>query len=192
MTELKIATWNLYQFAKPGTYWYERDERNDYEPDQWEEKKGWIAETLATIDADIIGFQEIFSVEEFRAFMEEQGYPHTAVVDTPAVDPQDETVFLGPVTGIASRYPFSAPPMALAFPEELHQNTQLKDNFGFRRAITRAENSNTGTWSDRGLFLSFQITGRHSSMMRQLRQMMTGRADFANICDREPQKMLTS
>ncbi|WP_120496146.1 endonuclease/exonuclease/phosphatase family protein [Kiloniella sp. EL199] len=139
MMDLKIATWNLYQFAKPGTYWYERDERNDYEPDQWSEKKNWIGDMLVKLDADIIGFQEIFSVDEFKAFMTEQGYPHVAVVDDPAIDPEDDSVFLGPVTGIASRHPFTMQPAALKFPQELRDDTQLEEDFNFRRAITRAE-----------------------------------------------------
>lgn len=139
MTDLRIATWNLYQFAEPGTYWYERNERNDYEPDQWADKKAWMAQMVSTLDADIIGFQEIFSVDAFKAFMIEQGYPHVAVVAEPAVDPQDSSVFFGPVTGIASRHPFAAEPAALSYPQELRDNTQIQPGFDFRRAVTRAE-----------------------------------------------------
>lgn len=138
MNELKIATWNLYQFAEPGTYWYERDERNDYEPDQWDAKKAWMAQTLADIDADIVGFQEIFSVDAFKVFMVEQGYPFVEVVQDPEVDPTDPAVFTTTITGIASKYPFVTPPSALSYPQELRDNTKLADNIGFRRAVTRA------------------------------------------------------
>lgn len=139
MTELKIATWNLYQFAEPGTYWYERDERNDYEPDQWMAKKTWMSDTIKHINADIIGFQEIFSVAAFKDFMNEQGYPYVAVVEEPERDQTDQSVFVTAITGLASKYPFIEKPQPLTFPQELRDKTQVQDDFGFRRAITRAE-----------------------------------------------------
>lgn len=139
MTDLRIATWNLYQFAVPGTYWYERVERNDYEPDQWEEKIAWITAMLETLNADVIGFQEVFSVEAFISFMNAQGYPHVAIVAEPAVDVDDPAVFVGPVTAIASRHPFVAAPTALSLPQELLDNTQVQADFEFRRAIARVE-----------------------------------------------------
>lgn len=138
MDELKVATWNFYQFAEPGTYWYERDERNDYEPDQWQAKLEWIAETLRELDADIIGFQEIFSVETCHSFLTEQGYEHFAVVDEPAIDADDDKVFRAPVVGIASRYPFKEEPTALPMPQEFRDNTQIQAEFDFRRTILRA------------------------------------------------------
>lgn len=139
MSDLKVATWNLYQFAEPGTYWYERQETNDYEPDQWADKQAWMADMIAQLDADIIGFQEVFSVAAFKTFMTAQGYPHVAVVDDAAVDPDDPAVFVRPVTGIASRHPFAAPPAPLAYPQDMRDGTQLQDDFDFRRAIIRAE-----------------------------------------------------
>ncbi|MEL6201265.1 MAG: endonuclease/exonuclease/phosphatase family protein [Pseudomonadota bacterium] len=139
MANLKVATWNLYQFAEPGTYWYERDERNDYETDQWEAKKAWIRNMLAELDADVVGFQEIFSVDAFRTFMAEEGYPHIATVAEPARDDDDTDVFIGPITGIASRHPFASEPAALEFPSELSDRTILEDSATFRRAITRCE-----------------------------------------------------
>jgi len=139
MAELKVATWNLYQFAAPGTYWYERDERNDYEPDQWARKQAWISDLIGQLDADVIGFQEVFSVAEFKTFLNGLGYPHVAVVDDPAVDPEDADVFVGPVTAIASRHPFVSPPTALAYPEEFIDNAEVAEDFTFRRAVTRAE-----------------------------------------------------
>lgn len=138
MTELKVATWNLYQFAKPGTYWYEMEESNDYEPDQWAQKLSWIRSIVEEMNADIIGLQEIFSVEEFKELFNSLGYEHVAVVDTPATDPNNEKVFVGPITGIASRHPFVGEPSALAFPQQLKDQTQVEDGFDFRRAVTRA------------------------------------------------------
>lgn len=138
MSEIKVATWNLYQFAKPGTYWYDEEEDNDYEPDQWASKLSWITKMVQDLDADIIGFQEIFSVSEFKQHFKSLGYEHVAVADTPAVSPENENIFVGPVTGIASRFPFVGEPTALEFPEELRQSTQIQSDFDFRRKITRA------------------------------------------------------
>ncbi len=57
MSHFHIASYNLYQFAEPGTFWYEVDDANDYEVDQWAEKLAFIRASVAEMDADIIGFQ---------------------------------------------------------------------------------------------------------------------------------------
>ncbi len=139
MANLRIATWNVFQYAKVGTYWYDLDESKDYEEDQWAAKHAWMKDIIDEMDADIIGFQEIFSVQEFTAFINTQGYPHVAVVDKPAIDPSDSRIYVGPVTAIASRHPFISTPTALIYPQELRENTQLQDDYDFRRAIVRAE-----------------------------------------------------
>lgn len=138
MADLKLATLNLYQYAEPGTYWYEFDERNDHEPDTWAAKQTWIRETLTRLDADVVAFQEVFSTQAFRAMAEAAGYAHIAIVAEPAVDATNPSVFRGPVVAIASRHPFTEPPSALAVPEELTRATPLAPDFAFRRDVVCA------------------------------------------------------
>lgn len=138
MTDFKIATWNLYQFAAPGTFWYENDKDSGYAPEDWDAKQAWMRAILRDMDADVIGCQEVFSVDAFRALMQENGYAHVAVVADPATDPDDPAVFRGPVNGIASRYPFAEPPAALSIPHHLRGNLPMVSDFAPRRAILRA------------------------------------------------------
>lgn len=138
MADFKVATWNLFQFAEPGTYWYENDENNDYEPDQWAEKLAWMQQMLSAIDADIIGFQEVFSTAAFEQFMRANGYPHVAFVDEAAVSPDDPSIFIGPVNAIASRLPFAEAPTALELPADIPAEVSVRTEFSPRRAIVRA------------------------------------------------------
>lgn len=185
MTDLKIATWNVFQYAKVGTYWYDLDESKDYEDDQWAAKHVWMKEIIDQMNADIIGFQEIFSVDEFKAFMNEQGYPHVAVVDDPAIDPSDSRIFVGPVTAIASRYPFISKPTALAYPQELRENTQLQDDYDFRRSVVRAEIDTPQMGSlvvyvchfkSKGTFVDGDEIAKYESWKERFRQHLRARA----------------
>jgi endonuclease/exonuclease/phosphatase family metal-dependent hydrolase len=57
--EIRFATFNLCNLAPPGARLY--DNLEPYTPEQVEAKIGWTARQLDLLDADIIGFQEIFS-----------------------------------------------------------------------------------------------------------------------------------
>jgi len=55
--KLKFATFNLYNLQLPEEPMYHG---NTYTVDQYEKKIAWTAEMLKRIDADIIGFQELW------------------------------------------------------------------------------------------------------------------------------------
>ncbi|HPY39449.1 MAG TPA: endonuclease I, partial [Thiolinea sp.] len=63
---MKFATFNLFQYVSPDYYWYERDPRNTYLETEWTQKQAWISQRLATMDADVLGFQEVFSVADLK------------------------------------------------------------------------------------------------------------------------------
>ena len=135
MAGIRIATFNLYQFAAPPMAWYEAD--NTYKPADWEQKQAWIKAQLALMDADIVGFQEIFSTAEMRTLLAEAGYPHVAMVDDPGIDDDDDKVFVRPVVGLASRSPISAiEPVAL--PPSVKAGLRLPEDAGFSRPPVRA------------------------------------------------------
>ena len=185
MTGLRIATWNVFQYAKVGTYWYDLDESKDYEEDQWAAKHLWMSDMISQMDADIIGFQEIFSVPEFTAFMKEQGYPHVAVVDDSAIDPSDSRIYMGPVNAIASRHPFVNTPMALTYPQELRETTQLQNDYDFRRAVVRAEIDTPQLgrlvvyvchFKSKGTFVDGDQIAKHESWKERFREHLRARA----------------
>ena len=62
MPTFSVATWNLFQYAEPGTFWYERDDDNTYSETEWGEKNGFIDTVIPALSADVIGFQEVFSI----------------------------------------------------------------------------------------------------------------------------------
>lgn len=92
----KVATFNVYNLVLPNVVYY--DDRK-YTPDVFAKKKTWIAHQLAQMNADIVGFQEIFHVAALQQALEESKlYPHAKVV---APVHKGE----GPIVGLVSRFP---------------------------------------------------------------------------------------
>ncbi|GIT90511.1 endonuclease [Jannaschia pagri] len=104
---MRVATFNLYQFLEPPNHWYERKDngRSTHTEDAWQDKTNWIGEQLLRTDADVVAFQEVFSIEALRVLCEQAGYPHFATASEPVQDPEDPEVFFNPVVAIASRFP---------------------------------------------------------------------------------------
>lgn len=105
MSTLRLASFNLYNYAAPGIFWHERDSGLTYEDDQWRSKRNWIVETLAAIDADIVAFQEVVSMEDLRSLAAKAGFPHFACVTEPRFLKDDADVFVNSTVAIASRHP---------------------------------------------------------------------------------------
>ena len=129
---MKLATINLYQFAEEGYYWYERSERNTYQSRQWKKKQRWVEQQLEEMDADVVGFQEVFSVDALEALVNRNGYPYFATTDTPKADTEDGEVFVSPIVAIASRYPFKRV-QTVSIAHEIKKNFPLSDEFQFSR-----------------------------------------------------------
>ena len=129
---MKLATINLYQFAEQGFYWYERSDKNTYQSRQWKKKQRWVEQQLSEMDADVVGFQEVFSVDALEALANRMGYPYFATTDSPRTDPEDGEVYISPVVAIASRYPFKKV-QSVGIPHEVKQNLPVSDDFKFSR-----------------------------------------------------------
>ncbi|MBY7956404.1 endonuclease/exonuclease/phosphatase family protein [Vibrio fluvialis] len=101
--QVRFATANLLNYLAPPNAFYEFN--NIYEATQWQQKQRWLNHKLIELNADVIGFQEIFSADALREQMHDLGYPYFEVIDTPQVS--DDYIYSSPVVGIASRYPLS-------------------------------------------------------------------------------------
>jgi endonuclease/exonuclease/phosphatase family metal-dependent hydrolase len=134
---MKLATFNLYQFAAPPFYWYELTASNRYSDRSWDEKKQWIKDQLRLMDADVVGFQEVFSVKALKQLVEECGYPYFETVDEPEIDPNYPDVFIKPVVALASRFPVTEV-QTVTLSEVLLDELPLSPEFAFSRYPIRA------------------------------------------------------
>ncbi|MEQ8972439.1 MAG: endonuclease/exonuclease/phosphatase family protein [Coleofasciculus sp. C1-SOL-03] len=65
---LNVGTFNLYNLVLPNVTYYDT---NKYSPEVYQRKKTWIARQIEQMDADIIGFQELFHEEALREILAE-------------------------------------------------------------------------------------------------------------------------
>ncbi|MBN1584252.1 MAG: endonuclease/exonuclease/phosphatase family protein [Anaerolineae bacterium] len=105
----KIGTFNLYNLVLPKTYYYGR---RMYSSESYEKKVDWIAGQLGRMDADLVGFQEIFHRAALAQVIDHSGiYPQSALV-TGQERPE------GPVVGLLSRFPVLESEFVLEFPTQ--------------------------------------------------------------------------
>ncbi len=97
---IKLATFNLYQFVAPPYAWYTKKER--FTPEQWLEKTAWIKSQILKMDCDIIGFQEVFSRDALERLVKELGYDYFETVDEAKLH---KKTYLSTTVAIASKYP---------------------------------------------------------------------------------------
>lgn len=69
---LSIATFNLKNLTLPGLKIY-TGKNPVYTPEEYDMKVRWIARRLVDMDADVIGFQELWEVDALRACFETAG-----------------------------------------------------------------------------------------------------------------------
>ncbi|RJX75111.1 endonuclease/exonuclease/phosphatase family protein [Vibrio sinensis] len=115
---LTFASANLFNFIEPPGAFY--DFENIYESDAWQEKCRWIALHFEQLNADVVGVQEVFSVEAARALFETLGYPHFACIDEPHIE--SEYIYSQPVVALASKYP-------ITFVETVTPPTIIEQNY---------------------------------------------------------------
>jgi endonuclease/exonuclease/phosphatase family metal-dependent hydrolase len=132
-TQLKIATFNLFNYLEPPYACYEFE--RIYSAEQWQKKQRWISEYLREHQPNIIGFQEVFSVESLKKLVHKQGYNFFDVVDSPHV--KDDFIYSKPVVAIASRYPIIEID-SVKENTELAQALGLTVEFSYSRKVLRA------------------------------------------------------
>ncbi|MCQ8877899.1 endonuclease/exonuclease/phosphatase family protein [Pseudoalteromonas shioyasakiensis] len=122
----------MFNYLEPPNAFYEFE--RIYSAQQWAKKQCWITDYLTENRPDIIGFQEVFSIESLKLLLNGLGYEYFAVVDEPEVI--DDFIYKRPVVAIASRFPIVA--VAAVEPDtELTKALGLSE-FTFSRQVLRA------------------------------------------------------
>ncbi len=68
MTRFTIASFNIKNLIGPDKEYYEFQ---TYTPEEYAWKLDWVADQILTMDADIVGFQEVFEEDALREVIEE-------------------------------------------------------------------------------------------------------------------------
>lgn len=103
--EIRFATFNVCNLAPPGEKLY--DNLAPLTVAQYEAKIDWTARQLDLLDADVVGLQEVFSLDTLRAVLARSRRYVGASVAGVAPDPQAER--LTPQVALISRLPLAAP-----------------------------------------------------------------------------------
>ncbi|GAA4012631.1 endonuclease/exonuclease/phosphatase family protein [Actimicrobium antarcticum] len=105
--ELRFATFNVFNLALPGSRFYAGQE--PWSIAQYDAKISWLAQQIDRLDADVIGFQEIFSQDALKDVLARtRHYRHAHHIGS---DPQPRDGHLSPSVALVSRLPLLVPPI---------------------------------------------------------------------------------
>ncbi|WP_338766713.1 endonuclease/exonuclease/phosphatase family protein [Massilia sp. METH4] len=129
--EIRFATFNVCNLAPPGAKLY--DNLEPLTPEAYDAKANWIAQQLDQLDADVIGFQEIFSQAALRDVLSRTRKYREAL--HAGFDPDPRATRLTPNVAIVSRLPLAGAPAVYAhFPEDVPCDSGNPDSDRFARA----------------------------------------------------------
>ncbi|KZY38715.1 hypothetical protein A3743_23850 [Oleiphilus sp. HI0072] len=131
--QFKVCTFNLFNYIEPPNAFYELE--NIYTDQQWRKKEAWILRLLKVIGADIVGFQEVFSVSALNSLSKSAGFDYFATVEQP--NKKSDYLFDMPVVAIASKFPILSSE-AVSVDQYLIQSLGLNSEFVFSRQPIRA------------------------------------------------------
>jgi len=133
--EIRFATFNVFNLAPPGAKLY--DNLLPSTPEEYEAKLDWTARQIDLLDADVIGFQEIFSQAALReALARTRRYRDAVHV---GFDPDPGAERLTPSVALVSRLPLAAPGVAhQQFPQGVAMPEGSRDGERFSRAVIHA------------------------------------------------------
>jgi len=84
MTRFTIASFNVKNLIGPDQEFYQF---LSYTPEEYAWKRDWMADQLLTLDADIVGFQEIFTEDSLRDVITETDRRGRVLNDAALPDP---------------------------------------------------------------------------------------------------------
>ncbi|OCL94384.1 endonuclease/exonuclease/phosphatase family protein [Arcobacter porcinus] len=116
---LKLATFNLFQFCEPSFSFYTKKEK--FKSDEWAKKISFVKEQINKMNPDIIGFQEVFSQDELKNLCFECGFKYFVVSELPKLDEKINT------------YKSTTLALASKFPIKKVEKVNKKDDFFFAR-----------------------------------------------------------
>jgi endonuclease/exonuclease/phosphatase family metal-dependent hydrolase len=134
--ETRFATFNLYNLAPPGAVLYANLAPLTVE--QYEEKLNWSAQQLDLLDADIVGFQEVFSQAALdQVLARTRHYRHAQRI---GFDPDPALPRLTPSVALVSRLPLAGPALAcIRFPDGVTLPPGSRDDTCFTRPVLHAQ-----------------------------------------------------
>ncbi|MBC7683632.1 MAG: endonuclease/exonuclease/phosphatase family protein [Bdellovibrionales bacterium] len=133
--EIRFATFNAFNLAPPGQQLY--DNLLPLNEQEYEAKLDWTARQIDLLDADVIGFQEIFSQEALRAALARTRKYRDAI--HVGFDPDPAATRLTPSVALVSRLPLAAPGVAhAAFPQGVAMADGTRESERFSRAVIHA------------------------------------------------------
>ena len=133
--EIRFATFNVYNLAPPGAKLY--DNLLPLTADEYEAKVNWTARQLDLMDADVIGFQEVFAqavLDDVLARTRHYGGAQRA-----GFDPDPGAERLTPSVALVSRLPLAGPAVEYpAFPAGVTLPAGSRDGDCFARPVLHA------------------------------------------------------
>jgi predicted extracellular nuclease len=99
---VKVGTFNVLNLARPGEPYY--PDEKPYSAAEYEKKAAWIAGQLGRMNADLVGFQEVFHEDALRDACARSKEFGDGTVVAPGADGNS-----GPRLGLASRLPVNGP-----------------------------------------------------------------------------------
>ncbi|MBE3023685.1 endonuclease/exonuclease/phosphatase family protein [Janthinobacterium sp. GW458P] len=123
--EIRFATFNVCNLAPAGAKLY--DNLDPLSPAQYEAKAEWTARQIDLLDADVIGFQEIFSQAALRDVLSRtRRYRDAALAGYDATDIAGRML---PTVALVSRLPLAGPGVAHAdFPAGISLSADASDD----------------------------------------------------------------
>ena len=104
--EIRLATFNVRNLVLPEIAYY--DDLPAYTQEEYQAKTTWIAQRIDLCDADIIGFQEIFSKKALSDVMAKtQRYRHATLI---CFDQNNPPAILKPQVALLTRFPLAGSP----------------------------------------------------------------------------------
>ncbi len=134
--EICFATFNLCNLAPPGAVLY--DNLAPLTAVQYEAKLNWSAQQLDLLDADVIGFQEVFSQASLDQVLARTRHYRTA--QRLGFDPDPALPRLTPSVALVSRLPLAGPALAcVRFPAGVTLPPGSRDDAIFTRPVLHAQ-----------------------------------------------------
>ena len=134
--EIRFATFNVCNLAPAGAQLY--DNLAPLSAGEYEAKANWTARQIDLLDADVIGFQEIFSQAALRDVLSRTRHYRDAV--HAGFDPDPDATRLTPNVALVSRLPLAAEPIVYSgFPQGVSSDSGNPDADRFARAPLHAQ-----------------------------------------------------
>ncbi|UGQ45547.1 endonuclease/exonuclease/phosphatase family protein [Massilia endophytica] len=134
--EIRFATFNVCNLAPAGAKLY--DNLLPLSEAEYEAKANWTAQQIDELDADVIGFQEIFSQAALLDVLSRTRKYREAT--HAGFDPDPHADRLTPNVALVSRLPLAAEPAVYAnFPEDVPCDSGNPDSDRFARAPLHAQ-----------------------------------------------------